>query len=428
MSTPDPLGAIQAYGADVEVFEEYNCVPIRARIVRDLLKVQTESGARILKKVAHDAVHLDWSFLCAEHVAKSGFPNVPRFIRTRYGDPYVLHPTGTYYMTAWWPGRELDAQKTSELFDGVQILGEWHEAALGCRPQGIEVPRRTPFLTRIRRALEVLQRYHQMDQSAQVSTSFQQVFAAHAQDLFERVQGSLQRLEHADLTTVDGAAREQGWVCHGDYTRQNVILDGSAYTVWNYDKVYPGLPLMDIALYLHRYMPAYDWDPAVLASALERYRETSRFPEDGHILAALLAVPLRSMQVVSWYFQRARDWAEEDFVNALEMSLNMDAQRMFAVQEVFEGTREIPVQMLPRPVARQADPVLAKGRQASSKDSVADEAPARDFRSGADTRARPKRPLPRRAKNAREKRRTPSRVASHRPKLWGDATPADERE
>jgi len=429
VSTPDPFGAIEAYGADLEVLEEYNCVPIRARIVRDLLKVQTESGARVLKKVAHKAVHLDWSFLCAEYVAKSGFPNVPRFIRTRYGDPYVLHSTGTYYMTAWRPGRELDVQKTNELFDGMRILGEWHEAAFGCRPQGIEVPRRTSFVTRMRRAAEVLQRYRQMAQSAQETTSFQRVFAANAQDLFERLLGSLQRLEDADFTTVDGAAREQGWVCHGDYTCHNVILDDSAYTVWNYDKVYPGLPLMDTALYLHRYMPAYDWDPAVLASALERYREASRYPEDGQILAALLTVPLRSMQVVSWYFQRSRDWAEEEFVHALEMSLNMDVQRMFAVQEVFEDSREIPVQLLPGPVAWQADPILVQDRQVPSKVSLADEAPAGDFRSGVEARTRPKRPLPGRANNARAKRRTPSRrVASHRPKLWGDATPADERE
>ncbi len=428
MSTPDPLGAIEAYGADLEVFEEYNCVPIRARVVRDLLKVRTENGSRVLKKVSHQAVPLDWSFFCAEYVAKSGFPNVPRFVRTRYGDPYVLHPTGTYYMTAWWPGRELDVQKTTELFEGMQILGEWHEAAFGCRPQGVEVPRKAPFLMRLRRAAEGLQRYRQTSQSSQVPTPFQRLFVANAQDLLERLLGALQRLEDADFTTVDEAAREEGWMCHGDYTHHNVTVDGSTYTAWNYDKVHPGLPLMDTALYLHRYMPAYNWDPVVLASAVEHYRETSNYPENKKILAALLAVPLRSMQVVSWYFRRSRDWAEEDFVGALQSSLDMDVQRMFGVQEVFEDSCEIPVQTLAGPDGNQEGPVLAQGRQVPSKSSVADKASVDDSRSAASIRKRSKRPLPPRAKNARAKRRTLSSAAAHRPRLWGDATPTDDRE
>jgi CotS family spore coat protein len=425
VSTPDPLGAIQAYGADLEVFEEYSCVPIRARVVRDVLKVRTESGSRALKKVSHKAVRLNWAFLCAEYVAKSGFPNVPRFIRTRYGDPYVVHPTGTYYMTAWWPGRELAAETTEELFDGIRILGEWHNAACGFRPQGVEAPRTAPFLTRLRQAAAALQRNREISQQSQAPTPFERRFVENAADLSERLMDALQRLEAADFAVVEKATQEEGWVCHGDYTRHNITLDGTTYTVWNYEKTHPGLPFMDTALYLHRYMPACGWDPTVLASALERYRETSRCMGDDQILAALLAVPLRSMQVVSGYFQRFRDWEEDDFVDALESSLDMDLRRMSAVQEVFLDPSKIAVQVTSGTAVTEAVPT---SMQVPPTGGMADEATADKSRDGTPNRKRSKGAGARPAKKTKARRPMPDSAPGHRPKLWGEVRPTDERE
>jgi CotS family spore coat protein len=466
----DPRRVIEAYGADPEVLEEYDCVPLEARVVRDVLKLRTESGWRALKRVVVRAVRLDAAFRCAEHVAKSGFANVPRFIRTRYGDPYVRHATGQYYLTRWWPGKELDVSNKEELCAGLRVLGQWHQAARGAVPADSARPAPPSFEERLQTLHSELVRYRQVAEAEHAATPFERRFAASADELQVRVESALERLADMGFAQAQREWAANGWVCHGDFTSRNLTVDGATYTVWNYERVHPGLPALEVALYLHRYMPAFEWAADVLADAVQQYRESAGSAADPAWLAVLLSVPLRSLQLVSRYYQKSGQWTEQEFVNAFEASLDLDQRRTAACAEVFDVSEEVHVPVAGRSEGAKGEPTVdrdsghtppehdidgtAQQRQeplaltlttgAAASKSVADATMAHEGDGGAAAPTRQKRERSKSRTGAKQRSQTkraargersarPNTRKSHstgaeQPKVWGSVTPTDRPE
>lgn len=357
------LEALLAYGADPEVLEEYDCVPVKARVVHDLVKVRTASGSRAFKKVYVSVPRLDYVFRCTEFIAgqqNQRLSYVPRFIRTRYGDPYVNHTSGLYYMTSWRSGREADLRKEAEFVATAQVLARWHEATEGCPHTHPGHP--ADMAVRIQESLQTIQSHQVTVRDAGAPSPFERLFLSCSDELLARGHDVVEQLQRAGLKDVEAAARRRGLLCHGNLSRQNVIYDGSTFALLHYDHVQLGSPLTDLALYIHRYLPSYEWDPEVLGRVVSAYRETwqdAAFDED--VLYALLGAPLRSLQVVTWYFQRAKDWDEEDYIDYLETALELEEAREAAREIISQGGNPPPRSLPPlhhentAPVAGQVD-------------------------------------------------------------------------
>jgi CotS family spore coat protein len=425
----DPRRVLEAYGADPEVLDEYVCVPLEARVVRDVVKLRTESGWRALKRVAASAVRLDAAFRCAEHVAKCGFANVPRFIRTRYGDPYVRHATGQYYLTRWWPGKELDVRSKDELCAGLRVLGEWHQAARGALAADSARPALPSFEERLQSLHNELVRYRELAEAEHAPTPFERRFAASADELQVRLESALERLAEMGFSEAQREWAANGWVCHGDFTARNLTSDGAMYTVWNYEKVHPGFPVLEVAMYLHRYMPAFEWEADVLADAVQQYRESAGSAADPAWLAVLLSVPLRSLQLVSRYYQKSGEWSEQEFDSAFESSLDLDRRRAEACAEVFEQQKPLALTL----TTGTATSELVAEQAAVDEGNAGTGVPARQkkTRSGSRTGAKQR---PRAARAARGERSARQNAGSSRsadgekPKVWGSVTPTDRPE
>lgn len=424
MEQDQTLEVLLAYGADPQVLEEYDCVALKARVVNDVVKIRTQSGLRGLKKVYVPVPRLDTVFHCTEYIAaKHGgrLTYVPRFIRTQYGDPYVNHVSGLYYMTGWHTGREADLQKETEFMATAELLARWHQSTEGCTHASALQPR--TLIDRLQDSLEEVQVRQAELRKSNASSPFERLFLSCADELQERTRMAMDELTRVGLVAVEMAARKRGLLCHGNLSRQSVVYDGSTYALLHYDSLFPGAPVNDLAMYIHRYLPAYEWDPDILARVIQSYREGWSDPDfDEGVLHAMLGAPLRSLQVVRWYFRKAKNWDEEDYMDYLETSLEFEEARAAArgepaltgtavlervkVEDADEGTG----------VPGQVDALALNGKQ--KRASAASTQPRR--------RSLAKSSPPARTVNRLRKKQPPAagrvgRQASVRgPRLWGN--------
>lgn len=330
---PEPVSEVlRACGMDEEVLDEYGLIPVHARAARGGVKLRTASGARLLKRVHMPVDRLRYVFLGAEHAAAQGLPGVPRFIRNRYGDPFVIHETGLYYLTAWVSGRDPDAGKVTDLAACAAELARWH-MAMSAFGQTVDwQPEARPLPDRLAAALPELERDQEPSSAA---GSFARLYAACRRDLAERLRFALAACAEADYESLHASSRAEGRTCHGRFVRQSLVYTGNQWCVLDYDRTHPGPPVEDLALFLHRYLPAHAWNGDVLARALAAYEAVRPLEEaERFALAALLSAPLRSVQVVLWYMHRARAWDEDEYVDALESSLELEEPRQAAVNDV----------------------------------------------------------------------------------------------
>lgn len=330
---------LAAYGVPPDVLTEYDCQPLRARIVKDTVKVRTTVGTRALKKVQLPDEALSQAFACAEHVAGNGMYRVPRFIKTIYGDPYVAHPSGLFYLTSWLPGRQPNLRRPGELYQSAHLLGQWHRCAAG-QPWPWDRPATPePLIASVQRAAPELRSFRDHVSPAPRHSAFDKLFLASADELQERIAFALEELEVVSTNQMGAQVKAEGFVCHGNFRRSSVLFDGEAWAILNYEHVHPGHPLHEFALFLHRTMPAYAWDVEVLTQTVAAYESAFRsLQTQREWLAALLSVPARPLQVVSWYYRQTQPWDEEDYVDALEAALEVEEARETARMSWLEGS------------------------------------------------------------------------------------------
>src|SRR5579875_1439406 len=319
MEHDEIIQLLQAYGADPDVLSEYHCWPLRVRIVRSVVKLRTPVGTWALKKVYMPESRLEHIYQVTEHIARAGTLTVPRFIKSRYGDPYVVHPSGLYYMTAWISGREADLRKENHLLEGAGLLARWHRAAAGFHSPGDWEGQAESMIERLQGGKTAFKLAYDRARQTAHPSPFERLLLASAEELNERINYAESRFQKAGLAKLEDHARRLGLLCHGNFTKKNILHDGEAYTVVNYDSVHPGPPLYDFALFIHRYLPSYDWNEDILESVVAAYEtEYGYQPEQRFQLSALLGAPFRPLQVIAWYLNKTVDWDEEDFVDALE--------------------------------------------------------------------------------------------------------------
>ncbi|MBL0387084.1 CotS family spore coat protein [Tumebacillus sp. ITR2] len=324
-------------GGDAEVLREWDLSVEKIRQVRGVLKLYTSSGPRMLKKVNVSDARLRFIHESLEHLYLSGLTSVPRFIRTKYGDPYVVHPTGLYYLTNWMPGKEADLKKTKNLFLAAETLARFHNAGTGFEGGGFGQETREDFSALWGKYRAKLASYDEHLEERRDQTIMDNAYVDHRKELLKMIDHAVEQLNDTPYGAVLEWAREHKTICHGSYSRQNLIVDKERMSVVDLDHCHFGHPIQDLGAMLSRYMPRFGWDAEIGFSILDVYREVREITkEEMTVLAAYLSFPSRTLQVVEAYFERTRDWEVERFTKNFRKSLALDRGRETFVQDLID--------------------------------------------------------------------------------------------
>ncbi|HEU4964871.1 MAG TPA: CotS family spore coat protein, partial [Bacilli bacterium] len=331
----DLLEAFDGIGGDPEVLREWDLPIDKVKKVRGVLKIRTAVGNRMLKRLTVSEERLQFIQAVTDHLAANGFTQVPRFIRTKYGDPYVVHETGLYYLTEWFSGKEADLKKPKNVFLAAETLARFHLAGQEFASRIEQPDTREDFGTIWGTYRAKLESYDHNIEDRRELTVMDTSFREHREDLEKMIKHAQHQLEESPYEEILDWAEEHKTICHGSYSRQNLIVDKDKMAVVDFDHCHYGHPVHDIGGMLTRYMPRYDWDPEVGISILDMYRSVREISaEEMTVLAAYLTFPTRTFQVVESYFERTKEWEVDRFASRFKKALKLDSAREAFVQEL----------------------------------------------------------------------------------------------
>ncbi|MBX5436576.1 MAG: hypothetical protein IRZ33_05090 [Alicyclobacillaceae bacterium] len=349
--------ALAAYGADPEVLEEYAMVPMRARLSRGALKFRTWSGTWALRRASVPAERLWYVFAVTEQLARAGLSPLPRFVRTQFGDPFVVHDSGVYYVTRWMSGRSPRWDKEEELVHTARWLGRWHVAAAGCRGQreaaeAAGVPQPPDRGGELLAAIQDLERCLSGLGKVARTGPMGALLRSCGRDLLDRASRAAAGWQALGLFDLERKAAAEGLVCHGDVRRRALLWVGEDVAAWHCECAHPGLPVWDLALLLHRAMPLHEWRSDLVLQVVESYLAEVRAAETSgsgvtgfvpgvRVLPALLPAPVQSLRIVRAWLRACQAGGRElssgdadDWADALEDSLELEEARALACREL----------------------------------------------------------------------------------------------
>lgn len=122
---------LEDYWSIQEVAARYGLKVRNYRRLGSVYRLETQDGAKRLKKFDKTERDMLFVYSACEHLACQGFDRGPNFMLSLDGHPYVRIAGDIYYITDWVDGRECDLSNICELEAACKILARMHFASSG---------------------------------------------------------------------------------------------------------------------------------------------------------------------------------------------------------------------------------------------------------------------------------------------------------
>jgi len=116
---------------ELPVLEQWDFQVFEAEAQGKVIRLETDVGTKCLYIRTFSPKTVFRLFLVTEYIAQQGLKKVPRFIRTKYGEPYQKSGRRFYWVADWIFGRSVNPLDQNDMVKTARKLAEFHGASKG---------------------------------------------------------------------------------------------------------------------------------------------------------------------------------------------------------------------------------------------------------------------------------------------------------
>jgi len=252
-----------------------------------IILLKTDAGEKCLKiiKKQEQAQRL---FPVLDLLAQHDFKNVPRFIRTRFKEPFVQAKNGCYCISDWISGCSLDLQNKNDVEAAAQKLAELHCASTGfLLPQ--ESCENLLFFNWKTQFWHMAEKINEFRTQVYGNFYLQQVVYI----FLRKAATSCRILERAGYEVLRDKARKNAFFCQGAFVPHHIICDSSGnISITGFDEWCRDIRIKDLAVFVGQMGKISGWNSEAVFRIIKNYDSiTSLLPEEWEILQAYICFP-----------------------------------------------------------------------------------------------------------------------------------------
>jgi CotS family spore coat protein len=312
------MDAIKKEIADVYNLDIKGIVPYRGIYI-----INMSNGKKALRKSRFSTERIEFIHGAKEHLQKSGFTNIDRYLCTIMNKPYVQLNGEIYTLSNYIEGRECNFESREDIIRAAELLAKFHKAAKGyIAPSGCRIKdeldklpisfnKRLTELKRLKRA------------ASKGKRNFDRVFLQHVDYFCDQADKVIKQIEtNAYQNAVKVASLERTF-CHHDFTHSNIIHSEDKVFLVNFDYSCYDLKVYDIANFIRRKMRKCNWNRTEARLILKKYLSIEDLSKDEiFVMKLMLQFPQKFWRVANKYYNNKRSWAEKVFFSKLEETIS----------------------------------------------------------------------------------------------------------
>ncbi|KYP80709.1 phosphotransferase [Ferroacidibacillus organovorans] len=302
---------------DPHILREYGLSDARVEKCGGAWRVHAADEIYYVKGVPFSAQRLEQIHILLDRV--SGGVQVARFVHNQFGDPFVIHESGNYYVTLSCDGKPASFERLALFLEGVETLARWHSLAHTV-PGNLWFAERSDAAARIRNDLLTIDTLRaRVLAKDRLAHEFDEWFLSLHEELERRLREVGERLSEVKYEGVRSYAFATGEICHGSYVRKNLLeSERGTYAVIDHDHVYAGPQMAELATFLLHYLAPFLSREDVLRRTLMAYAAIRPINQaEWAVLGQLLCYPQGVMRCVEARLKNGNA-DEDDLVDALE--------------------------------------------------------------------------------------------------------------
>jgi len=304
---------------DREISENYGFEIKSIAPYKDAFKINTSNGRKVLKKTVLFPERIQFIHNVKEHMIKNGFSNMDRYLCTLNGKPYISADGSNYIITEFVDGRECNFDNRNEMMGASRLLAMIHKASRGFKlPEGSftrdDLGKLPQYFSKRLDEIKKLAKIAKKGKS-----KFDFMFLDHFEYFYNLGENALQLIESPRYERLVKQSREEGIICHHDFTHHNIIKNGETYYATNFEFCCYELKVYDLANLLRRKMRRCNWDIDEAKLIIDEYRTVESLSEDEiYVMKIMLQFPQKLWRVANKYYNSKRSWSEKSYVAKMQ--------------------------------------------------------------------------------------------------------------
>nr|WP_294467537.1 CotS family spore coat protein [uncultured Sellimonas sp.] len=320
---------------DLEVLEQYPIEVDNVRKVRGAILCETDRGLMLLKQAALSKPRI---FVMNEiHKAMKSQEHLKcdELIPNKDGEFVTVSEDGcSYYLKAWYPGRECDVRKHSEILEAAKLLAKIHR--LMEFPDCCEGFREPDLEDEYRRHNRELKKVWNFVRKKTVKGEFESRFLECFEETYHVAVQVERRLEESDYRKLMERSRRQGKFVHGEYNYHNILITQDGMTVVNFEHAGRDIQPADLYYFLRKIMEKHQWNAKLGAEILRAYGAVNPLTEEEkEYLALRLSYPEKFWKCANTYYNSNKAWISSKSVEKLRISIEQNEEKKAFLEQIF---------------------------------------------------------------------------------------------
>ena len=309
------------------------------RINLDVWKIDGDRGVKKLTRVywAPERLLLLEAFL--DHLGRSGFKAIPRWIKTREGSGWITRDGDSFFLSDWPEGNPVKLLDPEQVLPLMTTLARLHYHSRDFKPPTAGIRNNLgqwPHQWQQVRQQLLNWRYPK-EESPRETDNDDQVAQEVLDPLIKQITRALNILADSRYDEMITIAQNQPFICNNSFHEASLLVTPRKETyVSDFENCIFDLRVYDLGRFLRRVLYRFKWDHDLGQKGLKAYEAIMPLsPAERRVLLAYLWFPDPALTFIQFYFyapssaQKNRlkvglqqkscyQWAREQFLNWME--------------------------------------------------------------------------------------------------------------
>ena len=302
-----------------EIASNYKLAVKNIAPLRDAHILNTSKGKKLIKKTKLPPERIIFIHAAKEYLYNNNFTNLDRYVCTIDNLPYFIFENNVYTITDLFDGRECNFDDSRDVANAAILLASMHKASKGFSKPPNCIPRdeigKLPVY--FKKRLDDIKRLRNI--AKKEGSKFDYLYLKHFDFFFSLGQSGLEQIQSSKYNELVEIARNEGSICHHDFTYHNIICSENKTYAINFDYCCFELCIYDLANFLRRKMRKCKWDHDEAKIILDKYRSVNDLNKsEFEVLKTILQFPQKFWRVANKYYNSKRSWSEKSYLSKLQ--------------------------------------------------------------------------------------------------------------
>lgn len=324
-----------------KVLEKYQIDICSTRKVRGAVLCDTAQGSFLLREVFAPAGRILALCELHHHMEKCGYEGVDRLIPNEEGEYITLSEDGKKYMLCqWFPARECDLRKPSELLEASGNLAKLH---MIMRVKISSVPRAEPLGKEYDRHSRELRKVRKFVRSMTSKGEFELAFLEHFDEMYQWTQVAGDFLRHSEYEKLRKENIDRHCLVHGEYNYHNILMKcddvhSMAHIVatTHFDRFKENIQVEDLYYFLRKVMEKHGWKERLGDNMLNAYSAIRPLSsEEIQYLKLRLLYPEKFWKIANTYYHSNKAWISVKNTEKLNIAIRQTKEKERFIENIF---------------------------------------------------------------------------------------------